>query len=409
MNKTFKRVMAVLLSLAMLLSLTSTVFAAEDYSTPSQKRLQFNSNGKFRIMQIADTQDDMFARPGMLQMIETALEKYKPDLVVFTGDNTGGIEFEFMVEPSLDNILSIVNDAGIPFTLTFGNHDAENVSRESHFKVWRSYENCLAFDADPDTYGMGNHNLVIKSSDGNDVAFNLWFFDTHVQHYNGGYDYVHQDQIDWYKSTSDALKAQNGGEAVPSLVFQHIIPYEIDEYILTSDEDMGNGFRNGLGQYVYLDPAYAEEGSILQEYPCPSNFNGGQMAAFEAQGDVNAIFVGHDHVNDYIVHTKMLAADGESIDLVNTPGASFQSYGNENVRGLRIIDLDEKDLWNYETETYTFFDIMGDTKETRMLSYFSDQIGWLYVAKVLELIPEIGQTLADGLLELVYSIAKKAA
>lgn len=406
MKKVFKKATAVLLALAMVLSLTSTVFAAEDFSTPSDKRLQFNSNGKFRIMQLTDTQDDMFARPGMLQMIETALKKYKPDLVVFTGDNTGSLDYEWEVAPALDTILSIVDDADIPFTLVFGNHDAEHVSRESHFKAWRSYENCLVYDSDPDTYGMGNHNLTIKAYDSSKVVYNLWFFDSHVQGFNGGYDYIHQDQLDWYINASNELKAQNGGEPVPSMVFQHIIPYEINEYILTSDKDMGSGFWNNE-KYYYLDPAYTEKGSILQESPCPSDFNGGQVAALEAQGDVTAIFVGHDHVNDYVVHSKHKNYSGGSIDFVNTPGASFQSYGNDNVRGLRIIDLDAKDLWSYKTETYTFFDIMGNTEEMRMLSYFSDQIGWWYAAKVLEVIPEIGPALAQGFLKLIYFFATK--
>ena len=51
----------------------------------------FDKEGNFRILQIADTQDDMFASPGMLHMIKTALEKYQPDLVVFTGDNTSTV------------------------------------------------------------------------------------------------------------------------------------------------------------------------------------------------------------------------------------------------------------------------------------------------------------------------------
>ncbi len=405
MKKTFKRVLAVVMCLALVFSLSSSAFAA-DITTPSMKRLMFNSKGKFRIMQITDTQDDMFAAPGMVQMIQKAIEKLKPDFVVFTGDNTSELSLKLEVAPSLKNILSVVDDAGVPFTLVLGNHDAANVPREAHLEAWRSYENCLAYDADPDTYGVGNHNLVVKSSDGNRFAYNLWFFDSHVQDYEGGYDYIHQDQLDWYKKVSDNLKEYNGGEVVPSMAFQHIIPYEIDEYLLTSDKDMGNGFWDD-DKYVYLNPAYAAEGSLLQEYPCPSNFNGGQMAAFEAQGDVRAVFVGHDHVNDYVVHTKMNAADGKSIDLVNTPGASFQSYGNDNVRGLRIIDLDEKDIWNYETKTYTYYDIMGDGDDAKMLAFFSENVFFWYVAKLFEYIPEAGATIADVFLKVVYFIGSK--
>ena len=44
--------------------------------------LKFN-NGKFRIMQIADTQDTSWTSPDTVNFIRCALEKAKPDLVVF--------------------------------------------------------------------------------------------------------------------------------------------------------------------------------------------------------------------------------------------------------------------------------------------------------------------------------------
>ena len=404
MKKTFLKVIALVMTAAMLFSLT--VSAAEDYTTKSDIELQFGDDGNFRIIQFADCQDDMFPAPGMLQMIETAIEKYEPDLVVFTGDNTGAVDAKISAKYGLDAILSIVNDAEVPFTLVFGNHDAEEVSKEYHMSCWRSYEYCLAYDADPEIYGMGTHNLTIKSSDGTKVAYNLWMFDSNMyDETNGGYDYIHEDQLDWYVNTSNALKEANGGEPVPSLAFQHIVPYEIKDYVIETPELDPNGFQSG-DKFFALDPDYAEAGSILRENPCPSTVHGDQMSKFVQQGDVNAVFVGHDHVNDYIVHTTMNAADGNAIDIVNTTGATFQSYGTDEMRGCRIIDINEDNAWEYETQSLRFFDVMGDTEETRALSFVSDQIGWYYVSFIARIIPFFGETLQKMFYVAIYNAFK---
>ena len=51
-------------------------------------------------------------------------------------------------------------------------------SKEFHMECWRSFEYCLAYDADPEIYGMGTHNLPVMSSDGKKVAYNIWMFDS---------------------------------------------------------------------------------------------------------------------------------------------------------------------------------------------------------------------------------------
>ena len=409
MKKTFLKVIALVMTAAMLFSLT--VSAADDFSSKPDNTLKFNEDGKFRILQIADTQDDMFAAPGMIKMIETAVNKYEPDLVVFTGDNTGTLDIALDVKYTVKSIIDPIAALGIPFTFVFGNHDAENVSKETHFAAYRDYDNCLAYDADPALYGMGTHNLTIKSSDGTKVAYNLWMFDSNMYDDVEGYDYIHEDQLAWYVNTSNALKAANGGEAVPSLAFQHIVPYEIKDYVIETPELDPNGFTSkneetGEIHHYALDPNYAEAGSVLREYPCPSRIHGEQMSKFVQQGDVNAVFVGHDHVNDYIVHTKMNAADGAAIDIVNTPGASFQSYGSEEVRGCRIIDIDENNPWEYETFSPTFFEVVGDTEEMRALAYVSDNIVWYYVSFICRIVPYFGETLQNLFISAVYKMFK---
>ena len=83
-------------------------------------------------------------------------------------------------------------------------------------------------------YGSGTHNLPIYASKGNDIKFNLWLFDSNdYDRENGGYDYVHQDQIDWYVKTSEELE-KKAGHPVPSIAFQHIIVPEVAEHLVDS-------------------------------------------------------------------------------------------------------------------------------------------------------------------------------
>ena len=52
--------------------------------------MHFNSDGKFKIMQITDIQEIPKVSPDTLKLINAALESEKPDLAVFTGDQIKG-------------------------------------------------------------------------------------------------------------------------------------------------------------------------------------------------------------------------------------------------------------------------------------------------------------------------------
>ena len=62
--------------------------------------LKFN-NGKFRIMQIADTQDTNKTSPATVEFIRYSLKIVKPDLVVFTGDKLRVRPFQYRKKNSL--------------------------------------------------------------------------------------------------------------------------------------------------------------------------------------------------------------------------------------------------------------------------------------------------------------------
>lgn len=341
-----KKVISLLLVVSMLLSFAVTSFAAgiEDTNV-----LRFRKDGTFKILVLADVQDVYPIDDSMIAFINEALDYAKPDLVVFDGDNIVTEDVR-----AYEQLLTPLVERDVPFSFVFGNHDVEreNFTAEQQLAEYQKYPGCLAYDADPALHGCANHNLLIYSSKGNDIAFNLWMFDSGTSlHENGewlGYDWVRADQIEWYNNTRDVLTLANGGEVVPSIAFQHIIPKEAVEVLFyETDTSMGEltyNFNDG-GVYSYVPKIDKFDGYIFEK-SCPGNGSDGQWDAMLAGGDVLAVVVGHDHVNSFV-------ADINGIDLVQTPGATYHSYYNNMLQGARIIELDEGDLDSYHTYELT--------------------------------------------------------
>ena len=341
-----KKIISILLVVSMLFSLSVTVFAAGT----EENVLRFRKNGTFKILVLADVQDVYPIDDAMVAFINEALDYSKPDLVVFDGDNIVTEDVR-----AYEQLLYPLVSRNVPFTFVFGNHDVEreNFTAEQQLAEYQKYPGCLAFDADPSTHGCANHNLLIYSSKGNDIAFNLWMFDsgTSLHDENGewlGYDWVRADQIEWYNKTRDAITEANGGKVVPAIAFQHIIPKEAVEVLFyESDVSMGEltyNFNDG-SVYSYIPKIETFDGYIFEK-SCPGNGSDGQWDAMKAGGDVLALVVGHDHVNSFV-------ADINGIDLVQTPGATYHSYYNKMLQGARIIELDEGDLDSYYTYELT--------------------------------------------------------
>lgn len=333
-------------------------------------KLQFNNDGGFRIMQIADIQDGTVLTPATKKFLKEVVIAAEPDLIVLSGDNISagsssvGIKAidKQLVKKAIDNFMSVFEEIGIPVAVVFGNHDAEKiVTKEEQMEIYATYDCCVAVDEGADIYGCGTYNLPIYSSkDASKVAYNIWMFDSNMyDETNGGYDYVHQNQLDWYVKTSNELKEQNGGKVVPSMMFQHIIVNEIYDVIVEVPEAEKDSYeyvevenKDGTKKYNAIKPENLRKG-VINEMPCPGTVDGEQFETVLQQGDVVAMFFGHDHKNTFEVEYK-------GVDLVNTPGAGFGSYGDEG-RGVRIIDINENST-NYQTSIIEYLEFYADDK-----------------------------------------------
>jgi predicted MPP superfamily phosphohydrolase len=301
--------------------LAITFFAVTAQAYVSKRVLTFNSDGKFKIIMINDTQDTDKTMKATLKLIANAIDKVKPDLVVLDGDNISGSWLginEQKVKKAIDNIVKPINDRNIPFAVVFGNHDQETgVSKEKQMQIYQSYQNCLAVDEGGALSNCGTYNLLIQNSTGTKNVFNIWMIDSGTSDTAGGYQCVNVDQIAWYQKTSTELKAQNGGTPLPSLLFQHIpVPeiYDLCTVVPSNTKGAIQGFRTLSKNYYVLDSKKAA-GKLL-EPPCCPDKNSGEFSAWVTQGDILGAYFGHDHVND-------LKGTLNGIDLGYTPGAGF--------------------------------------------------------------------------------------
>lgn len=289
--------------------------AAETSPEETFPDLKFRPDGKFKILQLTDTHyvagDPRSGRA--LQNVEEMLDAERPDLVLHTGD----VIYGKPAEESLREILEPISSRKIPFAVTLGNHDEEfGKNRREVYDIIRSmpYNINVAVDG---IHGESNGLITLSSASGG-PRWVFYLFDS-LRHSPlpdiKGYDYIHFDQIAWYRGQSEAFTRNNGGTPVPSLAFFHI-PFP--EYIYA----------------IRLDRRRVMRGNFGEEPACPQ-VNSGLFVSMKEMGDVKAVICGHDHDNDYAMQWNgmfLMFGRFSGCDTV---------YNDLKPNGARIIELTE--------------------------------------------------------------------
>jgi len=283
------------------------------------KELFFNPSGKFKILQFTDIHytNGNTADHKTTKLMEMLIREEKPEFIIMTGDTVYGPD-------NLENLtkaLKPVMDSGIPWSYTFGNHDTEDgVDETVLFSKLMSLPGCVVYNADPWISGMANHYLEIKTQEG---AIKWILFGIDSGNYNklenvGGYSYVKSDQIDWYKKVTREYKQKDSDSS--SLVFMHI---PLPEYREVWGQQQCSGNK--------------------KEGVCSPDINSGFFTAILEEGHTKGIFVGHDHINDYMGSLY-------GIKLGYGRATGYNTYGQEGyLKGARILVLDENNNSDFET------------------------------------------------------------
>ena len=366
-----KKGLSVLLAILMLTGICS-VGAGARTAEEADTHLQFKADGTFRIMQIADMQDNTSLSTPTKNMLRAGIEQYKPDLLVLTGDNIAGYSCttKSQAKKAIKQFMDIFAEYNVPVAMVYGNHDDQNSKADKAYQmsVYESYSNFVGCQGEDWLSWYGTYNVPIYSSkDRNKVVFNVWMFDS--GNYNdendlGGYGCPHKDQIDWYTQTSRELQAKNGGQLVPSISFQHIIVPEIWDALKEVPKGTDKAIEHDGKYYVLPDGAKGE----LDEAPCPPNYSNGQFAAMQERGDVIGMYFGHDHVNTF-------SLEYQGVTLATSPGCTFSSYGNDN-RGFRFIDLNEKDPWNYTDDLVDYKTLLPSEEDQLQYNLNANEAGF---------------------------------
>ena len=306
-------------------------------------------------MQITDTQEIHCVNPDTVKLISLALDREKPDLVVFTGDQIKGYSATFKgntrqkITETLSEIFRPVIERKIPFTATFGNHDMDcGIKNNVQAEIYKSFPGFVSgAPRHPDD--AGTFLLELKDSNNEKGIFALYLIDSNAKDKKAkAYSPVFKEQVEWYKKERDRLNAENGA-LLPALVFQHIPVPEIFraiKQVKKGTKGAVEAFYSHSGEFYTLFDDTLSKGGFMHESPAAPDINNGEFEAMREKGDVLGIFFGHDHINSFVKNV-------DGIDLGYTQGAGFNVYGPGKRRGVRVFILDENNLRNYQNYTVT--------------------------------------------------------
>ena len=330
--------------------------------------LRFGTDKSFTVMQVSDVQECGALHPRGLRMLEAALDREKPDAVVFTGDQlmgyspalalAGPARRRALIQKTIEAIAAPLEARGIPFTFTFGNHDHDApVPGDEQVRMYQRSPLCLAQESPEGVPGYANHAVPVLDSRGEKAALLLYMLDSHGP-MGLGYTPLDEAQVNWYRRTRDEYAEKSGGY-VPSMLFQHVPLEETIELFKAVPKGKGalEGFRNYAGRYFVLDESRAS--GFMGELPSSPDVNAGLFGAALEKGEMLAMFFGHDHRNGF-------HGDVRGITLGYAPGAGYRSYGPGRNRGVRVIRFNEDDIRHFDTYILTDLELFGP----------EDKLGW---------------------------------
>ncbi|KAK2980816.1 hypothetical protein RJ640_020468, partial [Escallonia rubra] len=310
--------------------------------------LRFRSDGTFKILQVADVHYGNGITTRCRDMVETEFEKENAgnvreagNISMEAGDNIFGPSTSDAAE-SLFQVFGPAMESRLPWAAVLGNHDQEStMTREelmsfiSLMDYSVSQPNPSAEVSDPskehllaDIDGFGNYNLNVWGAPGSQLAnssvLNLYFLDSGDRAIVDGvrtYGWIKESQLSWLRGVSKAYQGQNQDKdqsadisflsaTPPALAFFHIPIPEIRQ--LSPKEIVGH----------------------FQEYAACSSVNSGVLQTLVSMGDVKAVFIGHDHTNDFCGNLS-------GIWFCYGGGFGYHGYGKAGLpRRARVIKVE---------------------------------------------------------------------
>jgi predicted phosphodiesterase len=240
-------------------------------------------------------------------LIENLAKSDDYDLIVITGDMTMSPH-----APSLfRGLIKHMESLEIPWTFVFGNHDNDfndysELLEQIHDTTY------LYFKNGPKMLDGGIGNFKINFIYQDDIIYHAYFLDSKTERKiyseeEGEYGYLSTAQVSWYENSVST-------DLVESVVFMHI----------------------PLRQYI--DPEIYD-GEFQEDKVYAQGIDTGFFDVMVSNGMSKAVFVGHDHLNDFsFTKDDILLAYGRI--------SGYTSYGYLE-RGGRHIEINDQVITTY--------------------------------------------------------------
>lgn len=321
------------------------------------KILTTDKNGKFKLLMVSDFHAGARINPKLMKGFNALLDYAEPDAVLIGGD-TVCANRDSVDETEYRHLLSLalepVERRGIPWFHIFGNHDAEGgYSNEFQQTVYETFPNCISERGPEDVSGVGNYVKTVYSSKTGEPVFNFWAMDSHSENtvmaekfglkgkdsrirmpnplggFNSNHSSVYFDQVFWYYNRSAELE-KDFGKKIPGLLFMHVPPMEMNLIWANPEE---TGMIGHKRQEIF-----------------GASLNSGLLMACLQRGDVEGIYVGHEHLCEF---------EGTycGIKMGYDAALGFNMSAHDDLRGGRLFEINEDGSWS--TRHIKILDLMG--------------------------------------------------
>ena len=268
------------------------------------------------------------------------------DLVVLSGDQLTGLNILDNATKYWDQITSAISAHKVPHTAILGNHDAEPYSAHggsnqsapgAHTNRTQLIEHDMKDELSYTQLGPENLrpavSVYVTDVFANESATIPALQILHLDSGGGGMmEEVYPAQIEWLNNTLKERRERYGG-TVQTLVFVHI-PVEEFQTASSSSKCFGD-HDDGI---------------------TPTIKNNGLFQALRAQEEVRAVFVGHDHCNDF-------CCSYEDMELCFGRHSGFGGYQCDGyVQGWRVVEVSSESSSSSSFQVNTYVRLVNGSK-----------------------------------------------
>ncbi|MCL4215787.1 MAG: metallophosphoesterase [Candidatus Hydrogenedentes bacterium] len=266
-----------------------------------EQAIYLNADGYCRVLQLTDfhTDVDDALNDRTWQDARAMVSRFRPDLLAVTGDIWCGDDRPGEAQAWMTRDIDLLDSLAVPWAFTWGNHDWGVEDPAWHKQVRLAAMACM-----PEGDDRGNYRLEIRSRREARPEWDLYFLNSRTW-------CLESEDLAWFDAEVARTRDARGTD-VPAIVYTHI----------------------PMQQYEDARVERRIHGLALEDALAWGN-DRDRGEVFMRTGNVQAVFVGHSHKNDFYFVEKNVRFDyGRS--------TGHGGYGGEALaKGGKLLTLHE--------------------------------------------------------------------